>query len=188
MKRVIFILAVMLSVLTGKAQDATIDYIYSPDGFDIKEGIITVNFINQDRTFSSTGLYSKDGKVLVSAITTNGFGRFYVLDGCETICSGAFQSMTSTSVYIPSSVRYIAPDALNSLGAYGNSNLVNRFAGIQDGCYEDNTLSAPSMKRNDPEASETGRYSVNGMPLNGPADGINIIRKSDGSSEKIFVK
>lgn len=188
MKKIFFIIAMLCACLVLNAQENTTEYIYCSDGFEIKEGIITVDFLSQQRTYSSTGLYSADGKVLVAAITNNGFARFYVLDGCETICSGAFQGMTSTSVYIPSSVKYIAPDALVSIAAYGNPQSLNRFAGIQDGCTEDRSSTATRSLQTDPNATEVSRYNLQGMKLDSPESGINILQKSDGTTEKIMVR
>ena len=43
-----------------------------------------------------------------------------------------------------------------------------------------------------PEAEEsiveTARYDINGRPLNAPTKGVNIVKYSDGSFEKEFVK
>ena len=177
-----------LSVIGAQGQEATFDYIYSPEGFEVKEGVIEINFLSQNRTFTSTGLYSKDGKILVSAITTNGYNRFYVLDGCETICSGAFQGMVSMDVFIPSSVKYIAPDAIISRSTYGDSNKSNRYAGIQDGCYEEQSTTRTADLIAEPEASETAVYNLQGIRLSEPGNGINILKNSDGKAEKVLIK
>jgi hypothetical protein len=43
-----------------------------------------------------------------------------------------------------------------------------------------------------PEAEEsiveTARYDINGRPLNAPTNGVNIVKYSDGSFEKEFVR
>ena len=48
------------------------------------------------------------------------------------------------------------------------------------------SVAAPSKSRS--EASEIGRYSVNGEKINGPQKGINIVKMSDNSSKKELVR
>lgn len=201
MKQLILLMAVLLTCLGGKAQEATTDYIYSSDGFEVKEGYFTSNETFNDGDYSiykSKGLYSKDGKVLVAALssysrwsTNNNFSSsntFYVIDGCEVIASGAFQGKTSTTVYIPSSVKYIAPDAIISRTAYSGQTMTNSFGGIQDGCREQSGSGTANAPVADPNATEVARYNVQGVRLTEPANGINIVQYSDGTATKELVK
>lgn len=188
MKKIILLLTVFFVCLGTKAQEATTDYIYSSDGFELKTSVIELERNDGSKYFhKSTGLYSKDGKMLVLATDCDKYPygsenkRFYVIDGCETICSRAFQCMVA-DVYIPSSVRNIAPDAL-----YFSSSGHSHIDGIQDGCMEKgaNSVSSPAADKN---TTEVARYNMQGIKLNEPASGINIIRQSDGTTEKVLVK
>ncbi len=179
MKNLVLLFTVFCACLSVSAQESTTDYIYSSDGFEVKTGVISYSTINGISTKKYTGLYSKDGKVFVSYMSGSG-SEFYVLDGCEVICSKAFQSTSSgLDVYIPSSVKYIAPDALKS---------ANRFKGIKDGIKEENASSVAYASIADPNATEVARYDINGVRLDEPTTGINIVQMSDGTSEKVLVK
>lgn len=195
MKKLILLMTVFFSCFGVKAQEATTDYVYSSDGFEVKTSVFTVS--EQNRTYESVGLYSKDGTILVSAISGNYDDyrhgrRFYVIDGCETIASGAFQGVSNYYVFIPSSVKYIAPDALISRvdhsGGSTPYSYSNTFAGIQDGVKEQNASGAAYAPTADPNATEVARYNLQGVRLNEPTNGINIVQNSDGTADKEVVR
>lgn len=199
MKKLIFILIVFFACLEVKAQDSTIDYIYSSDGFEVKTGYISVsNDLDGKAIYRSTGLYSKDGKILVAGISkgvkwsnSSSFtstGYFYIIDGCETIASCAFQGLINTYVYIPSSVKYIAPDAIISRTTYSGQSMNNILYGVMDGCREESNSGAAYAPTADPNAAEVARYNIQGIKLNEPTEGINIVQMSDGTAEKVLVK
>lgn len=186
MKKIILLLTVFFTCLSVNAQEATTDYIYSSDGFEVKTG---VTYYGQ-QIHKSIGLYSKDGKVFVAAITSSG-SDFYIIDGCETICSGAFQSYSRSTVYFPSTVKNIAPDAITSkviIGGNVTHTIYNKFGGIKDGVREQNSSDAAYAPLADPNATEVARYNIQGIRINEPAEGINIVHMSDGTSEKVLVK
>jgi hypothetical protein len=172
MKHLIFLMIAFCSILSMRAQESTTDYIYSGDGFEVKKVVPQSEYINRDgwtigpSSAYSYGLYSKDGKVLVSAITY--WGNYYlVLDGCETICSKAFQTFCGCSICIPSSVKSIAPDALNSGGGfYGRGTThymsANKFYDIVDGCIEEtsNSSSSSNALKLDSDVTEVARYNI----------------------------
>lgn len=191
MKNLVLLFTVFCACLSVSAQESTTGYIYSSDGFEVKTGVVEIRGYSEYRV-RSTGLYSKDGKVLVSYIYSYSNGKdggFYVLDGCEVICSKAFQGVSGEDIYIPSSVKYIAPDALLS-NDYSTKvgRPTNIFKGIQDGCKEENASSAAYTSVADPNATEVARYDINGVRLDEPTTGINIVQMSDGTSEKVLVK
>lgn len=184
MKKLIIILTVFFTCLGVKAQDSTTDYIYSSDGFEVKKATFITSSGNERTCY---GLYTKDGKTLVSAMENPNY--FYVIDGCEVICSGAFQGVWGCYVYIPSSVKYIAPDAITARVGYGGTyEKYNRFGGIQDGVREDSNSGAAYAPTADPNAVEVARYNIQGIKLNEPTEGINIVQMSDGTAEKVLVK
>lgn len=193
MGKYIVLIIVLFTFVIGQAQESTTDYIYSSDGFEVKTSIYGTG---SDR-ISSTGLYSKDGKMLVAAISSSSpfvSAPFYVLDGCETICSGAFQGCSGFIVYIPSTVQFIAPNAITSKVHYiGGSTKdyfyrSNRFGGIQDGCREGGYSGSTSTPVVESNAIEISRYNIHGMKLEEPMNGVNILQMSDGTTEKILVK
>lgn len=191
MKNLVLLLAAIFTFLGVKAQEAATDYIYSSDGFEVKTGAVNIG----GNIYISTGLYSKDGKTLVAAMTAKydyDHYHFFVLDGCETICSGAFQSMYDTYVYIPSSVKQIAPDAITSKAQpYEVTNThrcINEFRGVQDGCKEQGGSGSVNAPASDPNATEVARYNIQGVRLNEPSNGLNIVQMSDGTAEKVIVR
>lgn len=145
MKHLVFLmLFAICSIWNSKAQESTTDYIYSSDGFEVKKVVLPSEFIDRNgRTYKPQnsvcyGLYSKDGKILVSAL--KGYNFYFVLDGCETICSKAFQNLNDCKIFIPSSVKRIAPDAICTGGNNGMGDgawRTNRFYDIVDGCVEE---------------------------------------------------
>ena len=52
--------------------------------------------------------------------------------------------------------------------------------------YDDMLTGINSVDRN--ASKESVRYSLDGRALKSPTKGINIIRKSDGTKEKVIVK
>lgn len=199
MKKLILLLTVFFTCLGVKAQEATTDYIYSSDGFVVKEGVISVGENNGSPSiYKSRGLYSKDGKVLVAALyawvqwgedsDTHVANVFNIIDGCETIASGAFQHFTNLIVFIPSSVRSIAPDAIISRSTYSGQTLTNRYGGIRDGVIEVGGSGAVNAPAADPNATEVARYNIQGVRLSEPTDGVNIVQMSDGTAQKVLVK
>lgn len=184
MRKLILILTVFFTFLGVKAQEATTDYIYSSDGFEVKTGVY-----NGERY---TGIYSKDGKTFVAAISPTYNGHFYIIDGCETIASGAFQSVSDMTIFFPSSVKSIAPDAITvRIKYYGGTSAWskrNSFGGIQDGVREENGSGAVYAPAADPNATEVARYNVQGVRLSEPTNGVNIVQMSNGTAEKILVR
>ena len=120
--------------------------------------------------------------------STTSTTTFYIIDGCETIASGAFQRFTSLTVYIPSSVRSIAPDAIISRSTYSGQTVTNGYGGIQDGVIEVGGSGAVNAPAADPNATEVARYNIQGVRLSEPTDGVNIVQMSDGTAQKVLVK
>lgn len=187
MKRFIFVLSVFFVCCIGKSQDQITDYIYSEDGFEVKEGVITdVDFYGEIVTFHCTGLYTKDGRSLVSVIDSyyvksdgskKTDNHFFVIEGTEVICSNAFLYATSRSrmcAYLPSSVKYLAPD---------NDGYI---MGICDGCHP--VSNSNNVIKKTPEISEVAKYDIHGIKITEEVSGVNIIKMSDGSAKKIIVK
>lgn len=192
MKKTITLFLLLLSFIEVKAQEITTDYIYSADGFEVKTAV----YSDERNTYRSTGLYTRDGKTFVAAmhstrdyITTN---TFIILDGCETISSGAFQSVYNQQIYIPSSVKSIAPDAFTSKvrvnGASNSMNLYNVFRGIVDNATEedDNTDALKAPPAIEDSSGESARYNLQGQKLAYPTPGINILQHPDGTTQKLL--
>lgn len=132
-------------------------------------------------SFTSYGLYTEDGSTLVKAFSNGTYYGFYVKEGTQAIADYAIPENT-TRVYIPSSVVYISPKAFCLspnviIGVYSGSptSSVHPISPIPN----DNT-SNPS--------SEVSRYSIDGIKLNQPTEGVNIVTLSDGSARKELVR
>ena len=80
----------------------------------------------------------------------------------------------SYTVRIPSSVKYIAPDAFGS-----HTSSVSVY---------DATSSAKEISVLDDNPQEVARYNLNGVMLQEPEEGVNIIKMSDNSAKKVVVK
>ncbi|MDE6267156.1 MAG: hypothetical protein K2M07_07395 [Muribaculaceae bacterium] len=180
MKKLILLLTVFFTCLCVKAQETTTDYIYSSDGFEVKTGVYN--------GVEYTGLYSKDGKTFVSAIKPSYENNFYIIDGCETIASGAFQYAYGINVYFPSTVKSIAPDALTTRVMLSGNSKRNFWGGIKDGVREQSGSGAVNAPTADPNATEVARYNVQGVRLSEPSDGVNIVQMSDGTAQKVLVR
>lgn len=180
MRKILFFLLSIVSIGCC-AQDCITEkgYIYSPNGF------INQTFIRNDGKSKYVGLYTADGKVLVFAAYSASDRYFYVAPGTEVIASEAFsrkESVTNgvqcywTNVYLPSTVKYIAPDAFKDIRG------VVRV-------YDDSASAIKEWSNTtSEEVEEVARYNLAGIRLESPENGINIIKMSDGSSKKALVK
>lgn len=180
----------LLTCIALKAQQTAVDYIYSSDGFEVKKAIKEETvYVNGDHLttykYENVGLYSKDGKVLVAAIRCQN-SEFYVIDGCETICSGAFQAFENIKIFIPSTIINIAPDAIKAHHGYTKT---NTFGGIVDGIKEvPMQQSATDSPIKDVDTTEVARYNLQGIRLNRPVNGVNIVHMSDGTTTKQLIQ
>lgn len=108
------------------------------------------------------GLYSSDGKVLVNMSSYT--YECYVPNGTECIAKNAFSSCGISSLYIPSSVKYIDPSVMWD----GSKRRIIRT-------YTD-TSSAKGIKATEDEnTTEVARYTIQGVKINEPQKGINIV-------------
>lgn len=181
MKKFFFILFTM-AALGCQAQDCITDkgYIYSLNGFVEKtyEAKLDSKYYAQEYS----GLYTADGKVLVRAnkgysINTNVY--FAVAPGTEVIAPNALIHVINVTksaqltLGIPSSVKYIAPDAID----------------YTIKIYDEPTSSIKQREEVSSEnVEEIGRYNLAGVQLSEPTEGINIVKMSDGSAKKTLVK
>lgn len=197
MKHFIFLNFLLLICIGVRGQNTTTDYIYCSDGFELKKVTgYRVNDFGDSIKSVSTGLYSKDGKILVAAIRDYwSTSYFYVLDGCETICSGAFQAFQGLTVFIPSSITNIAPDALKSSYVFTTtqpqSGVImkpNIFGGIVDGMKEDSTQGSTEEIPGLIIPSEVARYNLQGVRLTQQEKGVNIVQMSDGTATKQLIR
>ena len=157
----------------------------SNDGFVYLNPPVTIDGIE----FKASGLYSSDGLTLIKGtyqnITKSIGGATYiyhiivVAPGTTTLASNSCNfdngnADFSYSVRIPSSVKYIAPDAFGSR---------TKSVGVYDA-----TSSAKEISVLDDNPQEVARYNLNGVKLQEPEEGVNIIKMSDNSAKKVVVK
>ena len=180
-KHFISLIAIFLFAIGVMAQDvkSTTDYVYSPTGFEFKSGFYE----------KCKGLFSTDGKVLVKA--TKGHDgyisntKFYVPYGTEVIAAKAFYFMDRVAIYIPTTVKYIAPDIYENDCA--SSDYRNWIAGISnDGILSNSAAVREICVDNHSEVEEVARYNTKGIKINESTNGIQIIQYNNGSSKKVL--
>ncbi|MCF0218265.1 MAG: hypothetical protein HUK14_00645 [Muribaculaceae bacterium] len=177
---------ILLSAVAALAQEQTIDYIYSPEGFRVVNVSCPMYTPERGQNSQCTGLYSADGKVLLQAVYDTYYDRkgyFYVMAGTEVIAPHAFQAFEGGMVYIPSSVTTIAPDAFVSYSGKGPVVL-----GIYNHAYEDSSRIAAPKADNAAatEATEAARYTIDGRQIPSPQPGVNIVRLTDNTARKLL--
>ena len=109
---------------------------------------------------------------------------FYVPYGTEVIASRAFGGIVYnlTSIYIPTTVKYIAPDAFQ----ISNGGTL-AITGISDEAIFPKSSAVREISNdNNEELEEVARYDVNGMKIDENAEGIQIIQYDNGSSKKVL--
>lgn len=157
----------------------------SNDGFVYLNPSVTIDGIE----FKASGLYSSDGLTLIKGsyhkVTKSSGGAtatyhiIVVAPGTTTLASNScnFDNGNADFSYIvriPSSVKYIAPDAFGS-----HTSSVSVY---------DATSSAKEISVLDDNPQEVARYNLNGVMLQEAEEGVNIIKMSDNSAKKIVVK
>ena len=154
----------------------------SDGGFVYLDTPVTIDGIE----FKASGLYSSDGLTLIkgtyqevtksSGGKTTTYRRIVVAPGTTTLASNScnYDNGNNYGVRIPSSVKYIAPDA------FGNR--------TQSVIVYDATSSAKKITVLDDDPQEVARYNLNGVMLQEAEEGVNIIKMSDNSAKKVVVK
>ena len=187
MKALTSLTLVLLCAVAALAQEQTIDYIYSPDGFKVVNVNCPMYTPERGQNSQCTGLYSADGKILLQAVYDTYYDRkgyFYVMAGTEVIAPHAFQAFEGGMVYIPSSVTTIAPDAFVSYSGKGPVVL-----GIYNHAYEDSSrIAAPKADNaaSSADATEAARYTIDGRQIPAPQPGVNIVRLTDNTARKLL--
>ena len=148
--------------------------VYGP--FDV----LSQQAVDGNVSFTSYGLYTEDGSTLVKAFSNGTYYGFYVKEGTMAIADFAIPENT-TRVYIPSSVVYISPKAF-CLSP-------NVIIGVYNGSPT-SSVHPISPTPDDPSnpSSEVSRYSIDGVKLDQPVEGVNIVTFSDGSARKELVR
>lgn len=193
MKKLLSIIAICIFTIGAMAQpEIRNGFYYSPQGFKVYVGNANNSRIYH-RDFDYSGLYSADGRTLIKAsegFSNNGIWYFCVINGTEAIGSYAFSNFCRSGdedsyrrivIYIPSSVKYIAPDAFNSL----NEDVIVEIAGIYDDCINITESHAPTMS-SPQEKEEIARYNIQGMKVDEDTEGVQIIQYNNGTSKKVL--
>ena len=147
--------------------------VYGP--FDV----LSQQAVYHNVSFTSYGLYTEDGSTLVKAFSNGTDFGFYVREGTLAIADYAIPENT-TRVYIPSSVVYISPKAFR----LSPNVLVGVYSGSPTTSAHPST---PSVDSSNP-TSEVSRYSIDGVKLDQPTEGVNIVTLSDGTARKELVR
>ncbi len=141
--------------------------------YETIDGVLYVNKFE----YSSASTYPY---ILVKFAQCKNVTTYTIPDGVFTIMKGAFQgNKYIQKIRIPSSVRYIGDNAFD-----GCENL----SSIE--VYESSSTNVNEVFEDaDSEATEVGRYNIQGVKIQEGEDGqVQIILYSDGSSKKVVTK
>jgi hypothetical protein len=92
---------------------------------------------------------------------------------------------SSLCIYIPSTVKYIAPDAFKSLESSSDRHF---DIYIDDTSAKEDATPVRNVKQSNLNSTEVARFNVSGQKLNSPEKGINIVQMSDRTAKKELVK
>jgi hypothetical protein len=185
MKKFFLFLVCCITALSSFGQSQITDkgLVYSEGGFKIIEVKDTAN------TYYSEGLYSSDGKVLVMAMHYSSY--FYVAYGTEVIAKNAFRYDGGT-IYIPSTVKYIDPDAFSAFYKGSSSGYAFYIDDVKTKQIVTDNVSAVSQAKVDNNAKgnakEVARFNLQGQKLSKPEKGINIVELANNTAKKVLVK
>jgi len=172
----ILVLLFLVALGTGVyAQDSTTDkgYLrhadYKNGSFFTEDDILFVKYNN----FSS---YS----TLVKFPQNKNIPTYTIPDGVSTIAKGAFQGNKYVQkIRIPSSVLFIGDNAFDGCDNLSSIEVYKSSSTNVNEVFEDA----------DSEATEIGRYNIQGVKIQEGEDGqVQIILFSDGTSKKILNK
>lgn len=124
-----------------------------------------------------------------SGVTSIGYGAFDKCDNLETVVS-LIQRVFDTNSDVFTRTAYINCTLYVPVGTaykYRGAEGWKEFYRIEDGIPAgiEDVYAEPSER--EPEVS-TARYNMNGQLISTSQKGVNILRMSDGSVKKVFVK
>lgn len=172
------LLSLMLLLLSGKSYSQTEitdkGYFYSPNGFVCKSGniytadmktVVRFGFCSRDEKWSNEMIIPEGAEVIPSNVLYHPTPHHYINNSHDA----------TYTVYIPSSVKYIAVDAF-----------IFPFVSF----FNTSELSASVRENNgeDTNAREVARYNLQGRQISSPESGINIVQMSDRTAHKELVK
>jgi hypothetical protein len=186
MKKVFLFIVCCFAALSSFGQSQVTDQglVYSEGGFKVIN--MYKSYSDGSRAINCSGLYSSDGKTLVSAFNTYTSG-YYVAYGTEVIAKNAFRYFHGT-IYLPSTVKYIDPQAFNYLNqntSYGYSFIIDDAVTKQ---IDTDSSAKVENTTNDENVEEVARYNIQGQKLDEPEHGINIVKMSDNTAKKELIK
>ncbi len=180
------LLAVMLSFyMSMSSQNVENGVIISEGGFAMMSSSIQGKYY----TYETTGLYSSDGKTLVAILYYDDPSYLSVLPQTEEIAPNALRALSgdnSFRICIPTNVKRIYPTSfITSKGEFGQMAIVIVTDDVQE-----STTSVKSVHEDDDSSNleEVGRYSIQGLLVDKPVPGVNIIQMSDSSTRKVLVR
>jgi len=195
MKRFLISLLCLASVSASFAQEVVFDngttkvyangFVYSKGGF--------VEKATRLGNYTTNGIYSADGAVLVQIRSWIQVSHLSVSPETKVIANNAFQRVCSSTdgagiIYIPSSVEYIAPGALECGFYRSDLQTVSPAIYISDDITDVTSSAKESVMVDETvaEAKEVARYNIQGAKLEGESEGINIIKMSDNTAKKVM--
>ena len=182
-----FILLCLMSIfsMSSKAQNVENDLIFSENGFVMMTSSVSGKYYSYD----TTCLYSADGKTMVAVMYYDDPAYMSVLPGTEKIAPNALRACASSDsnyrICIPTSVKYVYPTSfITSKGNVGQMAIVI----VTDEVQESATSVKSIHEENGQAADVSARYNIQGLMVDEPVQGVNIIRMSDNTVQKVLVK
>ncbi len=131
--------------------------------------------------YLARGLYTEDGSTLVQCYCKvySSWYVCFVKPGTTTIAEGALiarEDHVIDYLFIPKTVTYIAPRALRSV----------RDVVVYDSATRPSQVS-PTPSKSD-AAEEAARFGLNGVRMENPERGVNIVRMTDNTTRKELVR
>ncbi len=171
----LFVCALMCVTIWAQAPIDDRGGVYGP--FDV----LSQTAVENNVSFTSYGLYTEDGSTLVKAFSNGTYYGFFVKEGTLAIADFAIPETTSR-VYIPSSVMYISPKAF-----FHSPNVI---IAVYSGSPTTSVQPIPPTPNGDLSnpSSEASRYTIDGIKIDHPTEGINIVTLPDGTARKEVVR
>lgn len=185
MKKMSLLAIMMLFCLSMSSQNVENGVITSEGGYAMLSSSIQGKYY----TYETTGLYSSDGKTLVAVLYFDDPAYLSVLPQTEEIAPNALRTLSGDSnfrICIPTNVKRLYPTSfITSKGNFGQMAIVIVTDDVQE-----SATSVKSVHEDDDSSSlkEVGRYNIQGLLVDEPVQGVNIIQMSDSSTRKVLVR
>lgn len=168
-----------LKTLSIASYDGMDMFLHSDAKIKIQTLVISKDYADTEiktKAYQKAGLYAG----WYEKISDKSFARLV----CNVTTPPKIDDQFSSQQY--ASLEVLVPTS--SLAAYQAADVWKKFWGLKGGAENFNIvtgISSPTMTK---ESRPRAIYNLNGMRIDAPRPGINIIRMSDGTTKKVLVK